>query len=141
VTTTRRRLLSAATAAVLVAVGAGSVWGRDDHFPFGPFRMYSTTTPSSGNVFIPVFVGTTARGATIHITPSQVGLRRAEVLGRLRHVRRDPRLLRHYAEAYERLHPQAGSLVAMDLVYEVHQLRSGRPVSFERRTILQWEET
>jgi hypothetical protein len=100
--------------------------------------MYSTTTPASGGVFIPIFLGTTEAGEEIRITPSQVGLRRAEVLGQLRRVRAQPEFLRHYAEAYERLHPDAASLVALDLVYEIHHLEDGRPVSFESRTIVEW---
>ena len=63
-------------------------------------------------MFIPIFLGTTETGEEIRITPSQVGLRRAEVLGQLRRVRAQPEFLRHYAEAYERLHPDAASLVA-----------------------------
>jgi hypothetical protein len=136
---TRRRACSFATVAVLAATVAGSVWGQDDHFPFGPFRMYSTTTPASGSVFIPIFVGSAADGTELRITPSQVGLRRAEVLGQIRRIRREPEFLEHYAEAYERLHPGSGRVVELDLVYEVHLLRDGRPVGFpEERTIVRW---
>jgi hypothetical protein len=135
---TRRRACSFATVAVLGAVIAGSVWGQDDHFPFGPFRMYSTTTSASGSVFIPIFVGSAANGEKLRITPSQVGLRRAEVLGQIRRIRREPEFLRHYAEAYERLHPRLGRVVELDLVYEVHYLEGGRPVAFEERTVVEW---
>jgi hypothetical protein len=100
--------------------------------------MYSTTTPASGTVFIPIFVGATPTGERIRITPSEVGLRRAEVLGRLTRLRANPDLLRHYAEAYERLHAGSGPLVAIDLVYEIHHLRAGAPTDYRRRTILRW---
>jgi hypothetical protein len=134
----RRRACALATTAVLAAVAAGSVWGQDDHFPFGPFRMYSTTTPASGSVFIPIFVGTASAGEQLRITPSQVGLRRAEVLGQISRIRRDPEFLRHYAEAYERLHP-GSSVVELDLVYEIHHLEGGTPVAYEERTIVEWK--
>jgi hypothetical protein len=134
----RRRACALATAAVLTAAVGGSVWGQDDHFPFGPFRMYSTTTPASGSVFIPIFVGTASDGEHLRITPSQVGLRRAEVLGRIKQIRRDPEFLRHYADAYERLHPGTSRVVELDLVYEIHHLEDGSPVTSEERTIVQW---
>jgi hypothetical protein len=134
----RRKACALATVFVLGAVVAGSVWGQDDHFPFGPFRMYSTTTPASGSVFIPIFVGTASDGERLRITPSQVGLRRAEVLGQIRRIRRDPEFLRHYAEAYERLHPGTAPVVRLDLVYEIHHLQDGSPVAFEERTIVEW---
>jgi hypothetical protein len=100
--------------------------------------MYSTTTPASGIVFIPIFVGATPAGERIRITPSEVGLRRAEVLGRLRRLRSNPDFLRHFADAYERLHPGSDPVVALDLVYEVHRLRAGAPADYQRRTIVTW---
>ena len=43
VTVWGRQVRLVMTALVLVALLAGTVFGDDVHFPFGPFRMYSTT--------------------------------------------------------------------------------------------------
>ena len=44
--TTRGRVTRlGATALGLVLLLAGTIWGSDDDFPFGPFRMYSTSSP------------------------------------------------------------------------------------------------
>jgi hypothetical protein len=117
---------------------AGSVWGQDDAFPFGPFRMYSTTTPPSGSVFVPSFTVITEKGREVRAAPSDVGLRVAEVMGQIDRIRDHPELLRNYAEAFERRHPNVGAVVKLELVYEVHRLEEGRPVSSEQRTMVKW---
>lgn len=44
-----RLLVSVAYLSLLLA---GTAFGDDDPFPFGPFRMYSTSTPPNGDVHI-----------------------------------------------------------------------------------------
>jgi hypothetical protein len=133
-----RRACAAAAFVMVAGAIAGSVWGQDDHWPFAPFRMYSTTTPPSGSVFIPVFIGRTRAGDHVRITPSGVGMRRAEVLGQIRRIRADAHALQVYADAYARLHPDAAPLASLSLVYEIQHLRNGAPARFETRTIASW---
>ncbi len=45
-----RAVRTVATLAVAVLLTAGTVWGNDDEFPFGPFRMFSTSTPAGSAV-------------------------------------------------------------------------------------------
>lgn len=126
-------------AGVLAALLAGSVWGNDDHFPFGPFRMYSTTTKLSGRVTSPKLDVTTAAGDRLRLTTRDFGLRPAELLGQIDRFVGDPALLRLLAEAYERSHPEADPLVEIRLVYLVRRLEGGRPVSAHTELLARWK--
>ncbi|HUV48719.1 MAG TPA: hypothetical protein VMX11_07045, partial [Actinomycetes bacterium] len=46
----RSRLVAAAAVFGLLVVGA--FFGSDDHFPLGPFRMYATSSQSTGQVAV-----------------------------------------------------------------------------------------
>ena len=49
--TSRGRMVRVAVAAVgLALLLAGTLWGQDDDFPVGPFRMYATAARPTGNV-------------------------------------------------------------------------------------------
>ena len=135
----RVRLLG--TTVVLVLVLVGSVWGDDDHWPFGPFRMYSTTTRLDGRVIVPSFRGVTTQGRTLELRTDDVGLRRAEVLGQLDRLQTRPDLLRLLAVAHARLHPESPHLRSLSLVAGVHRLEGGRPVDFEERVLATWPST
>jgi hypothetical protein len=133
-----RSLRLLGTGAVLVATVAGSLWGDDDAWPIGPFRMYATTTRLDDTVIVPRFVGVTAEGRRVRLETDDFGLRRAEVLGQLRSLRARPRLLGSLALAHARLHPGAPRLVSLSLVAGVHHLRGGRPVAYEHRVLVTW---
>jgi hypothetical protein len=92
---------AAITAGVLLLVVAGSVWGSDHDFPFGPFRMYATTGRPTGAVRTASLVGI-RDGRRFVLQPETVGLRRAELEGQYPRFRRDPRVLAGVAAAYER---------------------------------------
>ena len=77
----RTRLL--ATAVLFGALVAGSAWGDDVHFPFGPFRMYASTEALDGVTSWYVLVGVGPDGVRHEIPTSEVGLRRAELEGRV----------------------------------------------------------
>ena len=69
-------MLAAVTAVLLLA---GTFWGQDDDFPFGPFRMYSTApdpTPwrNPGR-------GGHVSGRVVRFTERNGGIRRAEIEG------------------------------------------------------------
>ena len=122
------------TAALL----AGTAWGDDDHFPFGPFRMYSTTNELDGTVNAIRFRATNADGEVLEPRSQQFGMRPAEINGQVGRFRRDPALMAHLAAAYSRLHPEAPPLVEIELRYGLHQLRDGRPVSFSEEEVATW---
>ena len=62
-----RRLRGGATAAVLVLTLLGTAYGDDDHFPVGPFRMFSTKTSRDGAVKVSLIRGVTVDGAEVRL--------------------------------------------------------------------------
>lgn len=123
---------------VLGALVAGTAWGQDDHFPFGPFRMYSTTNSPSGRITRIVFVGITEEGEQISIRSRQFGMRPAEVDGQVPRIRESPHLVRYLMEAYENANPDAPRLEEFRIVYGIHQLEDRVPVSYEERVVARW---
>jgi hypothetical protein len=133
-----RRVRGGATILVLGALLAGSVWGDDDHFPFGPFRMYSTRTDPSGTVRSPAFEARDALGTEMTLGSRAFGLRPAEVLGQYRRFRRNPHLLSHLADMYERFQPDASPLSEITFIFNVHHLQDGRRVRTSREVVASW---
>lgn len=127
-----------ATLLVLVALLAGTAWGDDDHFPFGPFRMYSTTNDLNGTVNAIRFRAVNEDGERIEPRSQDFGMRPAEINGQVARFRRDPSLLRHLAQAYLRVHRDRSPLVEIELWYGLHQLREGRPVSYSEEEVAVW---
>lgn len=126
-------------ALVLAATLAGTFWGEDDHFPVGPFRMYSISNKLDGEIAVITFVATTLDGERIELRPERFGLRPAEVEGRLDLLLADPDLMAGLVDAYERLDDDAPRLASLSLLEEAHQLEDGRPVSTDRRVLASWE--
>lgn len=126
------------TVLVLAALLAGTAWGDDDHFPFGPFRMYSTTNELDGTVNAVRFRATDAEGEQLEPRSQDFGMRPAEINGQVARFRSDPSLLEKLAVAYERLHPDAAPLVEIELRYGLHQLEDGRPVSYSEESVATW---
>jgi hypothetical protein len=121
-----------ATAVALTLVLAGTLWGQDDHFPFGPFRMYATTT--KGAVKTVELEGTTSTGRRVELKPDQLGLRRSEVEGRLRAFVADPgRLSRLFAE-HDR-QDDGPRLVEIRLVQRIQLLRDGHLAGSRQRVL------
>ena len=138
VTARGRGLRLVATAAVLLTLLAGSAWGEDDHFPFGPFRMFSRTTKSTGRVTAARIEAVTADGEVVTIGHERFGLRRAEVEGQLPRFEDDPELLRHLADAYDEFNPDGVELVGLRLVNDITRLADGRVTSRETRVVAEW---
>jgi len=87
------KLRLVAGAVLLAAVLAGTLWGQDDDFPVGPFRMYATAARPTGAVRTAELFGVRADGTRVLLQAHDVGLRRAELEGQLPRFRRDPSLL------------------------------------------------
>jgi hypothetical protein len=115
----------AATAVVLVLLLAGTLWGTDDHFPFGPFKMYAGRAAPDGEVHSTRVVGMTEAGEEVRLSGGQVGLRRAEFEGQLPRLERQPELLGLLAESYAERNPDAPDLVSVRVVTRSFELRDG----------------
>lgn len=114
-TATGRRLRLAATAVVGVLLLGGTFVGDDGWFPVGPFRMYATAARTTGRVAVPELAGVTVDGDTVEVRAGELGLRRAELEGRLPRLRSEPELLAELAALYHRRWPDAPELVELRL--------------------------
>jgi hypothetical protein len=112
---------------VLALLLAGTVWGNDDEFPFGPFRMYSTRNDPNAPVISTRAVGLTAAGEEVRLSGGQVGLRRAEFEGQIDRIRQHPELLGLLADAFVDAHPSAPELVSVQVVQRRFELSDGEP--------------
>ena len=135
-TTTARRVRSIATFAVAVALLAGTIWGEDDHFPFGPFRMYSTTT--TREVTVIRFRGIAEDGTRLELRSQSFGLRPAEMQGQIARFSDVDALVAHLVEAYDNLSPEGPRLRELRLVFGRHRLSGGRPVAYAEETLGVW---
>ena len=127
-----------ATALVVALLLLGTFKGDDDHFPFGPFRMYSTTNELDGTVNAIRFQARNEAGELLQPRSQDFGLRPAEINGQVARIRRDPGLLGELASVYERIHPDRPPLVELQLRYGLHQLSNGRPVAYSEEEVATW---
>jgi hypothetical protein len=122
--TTRGRWIRVAI--TLTAAGlllAGTVWGDDDHFPFGPFRMYASAVDPDAPAEDTRVEATDASGAIVIITPQNTGIRRAEFEGQLGSFKEEPTRLRVVVDAYQRRNPDAPVLREVRIVVRWHEVR------------------
>ncbi|HVF19104.1 MAG TPA: hypothetical protein VNA14_02560 [Mycobacteriales bacterium] len=133
-----RGLRGGATAAVLVAVLIGTAYGDDDHFPVGPFRMFSTKTPRDGAVKVALIRGVTVDGREVRVSMASFGLRRAEFEGQLDRIAEDPSLLGVLVTARERARPGSAKLREVRLVSARWELQDGRRVGYVEVPVAVW---
>src|SRR5207248_3316088 len=100
-----RRVRLLVTGVVFAGLLAGSVWGDDIDFPFGPFRMYASSEPVDGTVSTYVLRGRADSQPETDVAPGDVGVRAAELEGRLGQITADCHLLSQLMSAYDRRHP------------------------------------
>jgi hypothetical protein len=131
-----RRGRLAAVVVVLALLLSGTVWGDDDAFPFGPFRMYSTRNDPNNPVISTRAVGLTAAGAEVRLSGGQVGLRRAEFEGQLDRLREHPELLGVLAESFADANPDAPELVSVQMVHRKFELSDGKPTGDYTDTVV-----
>ena len=137
---TRATLARMTARSVVAAIGlmllvAGTAFGHDDHFPFGPFRMYATATQTTGAVSFPVLAGVTTDGHEVRLLTSQFGLRRAELEGQLRLADDRDELLAGLAHAYDRFQPDGPALAELRLVRVSRHIDGRRMVGTSERVI------
>lgn len=128
-TLTRRgravRLAATGVAAVLLLMG--TLWGQDDDFPFGPFRMYSTAPGPNEDAPDTRVEGVDAGGRTVVLTEANSGLRRAEIEGQQQAYVADPTRLRQVAQAYADKSPDAPPLREVRIVIRWTGIQHARP--------------
>ena len=115
-TQTGRRLRLGVAALVFGVLAVGTLWGDDDHFPFGPFRMYASTHPVDGTTTWFELEGVTATGERLVLADGAYGMRRAELEARVGWYGEEPSRLAALADAYAKRHPGDPPLVALELV-------------------------
>ncbi len=121
---------------VVLAMIAGT-WGEDDHFPFGPFKMYVSADPfdpfyaSDGEAGdSPVrdtrIVGINVKGDWLYLHQANTGVRRAEIEGQLPRLTRHPELLGALATGYAKRRPDRPPLVRISVVVRWWEVADGR---------------
>ena len=135
-TTTGRRVRVSVTIAFLALLLAGTFWGQDDDFPFGPFRMYSTAPDPNGAAKDTRVEGVDATGAVVAITEGNSGIRRAEIEGQQGAYEADPSRLSRIADAYAEHTPGAPELREIRIVIRWHLVEDSRPTGTYRDEIV-----
>lgn len=123
--------------AAILALAAGTIWGDDHHYPFGPFRMYSTRNDPNGTVSVVRLRATTVNNEEITLHSKAFGLRPAEIDGLLISFDDDSQLAAYLAEAYGNVGggpPLSELRIGRDLI----QLERGRAVGYSEHVLGVW---
>ena len=123
---------------------AGTLVGDDHWWPFSPWRMFSTSQAATGAVWSTGIEVQTAEApgvwAPAPLTPSNVGLNRAEVEGRIPQIQADPARLGTLARSHAELRPDAPAWTALRVVRRQILVVDRRPTGEERVEVLaQWQ--
>lgn len=135
-TSAGRRARTASTLVVGGLLLAGTLFGQDDDFPFGPFRMYSTRDDPDGVVRSARVEAVDARGRVLVVPDSATGLRRAEIEGQADRFVREPALLGQVSRAHDRLHPDEPAYEVVRVVVSEVRLRDSRPAGRPRDQVI-----
>jgi hypothetical protein len=115
----RRAWRVAVLGALTLLFLAGSVVGQDDWWPFGPWRMFATSSAPSGAVIafaVQVQTATEPVWHDVDLSPASIGLNRAEVEGRSGEIEAHPQMLGTLAVSHQRLRPHDERWLAVRLV-------------------------
>jgi hypothetical protein len=118
-----RRVRLGVALTLCAALVWGTLWGQDDDFPIGPFRMYSTRQRLDGRVSWYEVRVVTPAGEEVLLGTTRLGLRRAEVEGQQPRLIEDPELLCVLADAAD----ADVEIVEVRLVKRSRPLQDGRP--------------
>ena len=105
---------------------AGTAWGSDDDFPFGPFRMYAGVNGPDDPAPDTRVEARDVTGSTLLLTERNTGVRRAEIEGLEALYVGQPDRLASLAEAYQRLNPDAPRVDRVALIVRWHEIKGGR---------------
>ena len=127
------------TAVVFSLLLAGTVWGDEDEFPFGPFRMYATNAGPNAPVADTRVEGVAENGSVTFLNESNSGVRRAEIEGQLPQFVQDPARLARVDDAYRKMTPQGPPLVEVRIIVRWHQVHNSRPTNkYTDETVARW---
>jgi hypothetical protein len=126
----------ACTLAGAVLLLAGTFWGLDDDFPFGPFRMYSTSPAPDQDARDTRVEGIDTTGRTVALTETNTGLRRAEIEGQQQAYVEQPARLSQVAAAYARHTPGAAPLREVRIVIRWYEVKHSRPTGNSRDEVI-----
>jgi len=133
----RIRVLVTLAGALLLVVG--TLWGTDDDFPFGPFRMYSTAPDPNGAAKDTRVEGVDVNGRTVGLNEANSGIRRAEIEGQEGAYVSDPSRLSQVAAAYAEHTPGAAPLRSVRIVVRWHAVKHSRPTgTWTDQVIAEW---
>ncbi len=118
------RVVVTAIAAVLLL--AGTLWGVDDDFPFGPFRMYASAPDPNQDAADTRVEGVDTTGRVVVLTEANSGIRRAEIEGQQQQYVADPARLRQVALAYADKSPGAAPLTTVRIVVHWVEIEHSR---------------
>jgi hypothetical protein len=139
-TTRGRAVRVLGTVLAMAVLLAGTLWGRDDDFPFGPFRMYAGSNPPDDPAPDTRVEGVDSTGAVVGLDQDNTGIRRAEIEGQQARYAAQPALLREVADAYAERHPGAPALVEVRIVIRWHGIQGGRPTGrTSDETVVRWQ--
>jgi hypothetical protein len=133
---------AAVTALALAALGYGSAYGGDDHFPMGPMTQFAFYVRSDGGEIQSHWLeADTVTGAHVKLSmgAAGAGLKRAEVEGQLGRFTREPSLLQGLADAQRRLHPGLPAYTRIYVIKQIRTLRKGRVVATRTLTLVTWD--
>ena len=132
----RSRLAAAAVVFGLLVVGA--FFGSDDHFPLGPFRMYATSSQSTGQVAV-VALQVKTEGSDwtlVRPSPESVGMNVAEFEGQLPRFEDDPALLSAVAASRAALRPDEPAWTDLRIVRQATVVVDKVPTGEVLETVL-----
>jgi hypothetical protein len=131
------------TAAAGAAIVYGTVTGAEKMFPAGPMTQYAFYVAPDGQVeSIQVFADTTAgTHVPVHLSPSGVGIKRADIEIQLPAIERNPSLLRTIAVAQRRLHPGQPQYVRLYVVDTIIPLHNRVPQPSRTEVLVSWTVT
>jgi hypothetical protein len=132
-----RGLVTAGAAGLLLA---GSVWGSDDDFPFGPFRMYAGVNDPNGDVVSSYMQAVLPGGKVIRVDERGTGLRRAELEAELDGFVRDPSSLARIASAHYALHPDEAPYLAVQVVRLDQHLHHAALAEQTTKVVAEWRQ-
>lgn len=134
-----RRVRTAGFLLGLALLLAGSVAGQDDHFPFGPFRMYATADDPNGRILSTYLQAVDDDGKVLNrVGERDIGLRRAEYEGQLSRVVAQPEILGELADVFAQRHPDRPRWVEVSVVQTAYELVDGEPTGERTEVLATW---